>query len=57
MEDRLLRERKLSGAQLGRRRLLRRIMSEAGFRPLALEWWHFESGDKGRVRRELPIVE
>jgi D-alanyl-D-alanine dipeptidase len=56
-EERLRREGKLSAAHLAKRRLLRGVMERAGFRPLAIEWWHFEAFDKEWTRRRYTLVE
>jgi D-alanyl-D-alanine dipeptidase len=41
---------KLSGQQLAHRRLLRGAMCGAGFVGIQTEWWHFDCGDRERVR-------
>lgn len=38
----------LTKAQAGNRRRLRSIMTQAGFRPLSTEWWHFDAPDSRR---------
>ena len=40
----------LSEAQLANRRLLRGAMFGAGFLGINTEWWHFDCGDRDRVR-------
>lgn len=47
----------LTSKQIANRELLRKVMTEAGFIPLSLEWWHFDALDKALVRRDYPIVE
>lgn len=39
-----------------RRRILRRVMREAGFRRIDLEWWHFEALPIDTARVRFPIV-
>ena len=56
-EDRLFREGRLTEHQRSNRRLLRSVMTEAGFRPIAIEWWHFEAFEKERTRREFTIIQ
>lgn len=56
-EERFLAEGKLSAEQVANRRLLRNVMIEAGFQPLAIEWWHFNAFDKDETRRRYAIVE
>jgi D-alanyl-D-alanine dipeptidase len=41
-ETTMLRDGKLSAAQVANRLLLRSVMVEAGFFPLMNEWWHFD---------------
>lgn len=55
-EDRLFREGRLTEHQLSNRKLLRTVMTEAGFHPIAIEWWHFEAFEKERTRREYTII-
>jgi zinc D-Ala-D-Ala dipeptidase len=47
-EARLCREGVLSPAACANRRLLRAVMTEAGFTPYEGEWWHFSGCDKRR---------
>lgn len=41
---------------LAHRRLLRTAMLHAGFQAIATEWWHFDFGDRERVRRDYRRV-
>lgn len=43
-----------AGAAAHHRERLRRLMVEAGFRPLAQEWWHFEWPLAGAPRCDVP---
>jgi zinc D-Ala-D-Ala dipeptidase len=56
-EERFLREGKLTAEQVANRRLLRKVMVAAGFRPLPIEWWHFDAFEKDAVRKTYSIVE
>ncbi len=56
-EQRLLREGRLTAAQVANRRLLRQVMVEAGFIPLEIEWWHFDAFPKQEVRERFAIIE
>jgi zinc D-Ala-D-Ala dipeptidase len=56
-EERFLREGQLTEQQVANRRLLREVMTEAGFIPLAIEWWHFDAFDKATVRSRFAIIE
>lgn len=47
----------LSAAQVAERGWLHAAMARGGFRGIPTEWWHFDFGDRERVRRELPRVE
>lgn len=47
----------LSAAQVTERGWLHAAMVRGGFRGIPTEWWHFDFGDRDRVRRDLPRVE
>jgi D-alanyl-D-alanine dipeptidase len=55
-EARLLAEGRLSSAQLAHRQALRQAMAAGGYTGIATEWWHFDCGDKERVRGEFARV-
>jgi D-alanyl-D-alanine dipeptidase len=46
----------LSAAQVAHRRLLRDAMAAAGFVGIDTEWWHFDCGDRNRVRQTFRRV-
>lgn len=46
----------LSPAQVAERNCLHDAMAHGGFHGIPTEWWHFDFGDRDRVRRELPRV-
>ena len=46
----------LSAAQVACRGLLYAAMARGGFHGITSEWWHFDHGDRARVRRDLPRV-
>ena len=56
-ERKFLREGLLTGEQVRNRETLRRAMRDAGFRPLAIEWWHFNAFDSSTIRRRYRIIE
>ncbi len=56
-EQRLLRKGRLTAGQVANRRLLREVMLGAGFRPLSIEWWHFDALAKNEARRRYAIIE
>ena len=57
LENRYLRKGKLSEHHINNRLILRNAMSEAGWRVLNIEWWHFDAFDRDHVRRNYSIVE
>lgn len=57
LEKRYLKERKLTLEQVENRKLLRKVMVQAGFYPLAIEWWHFNAFKKKEIRKKFIIVE
>jgi D-alanyl-D-alanine dipeptidase len=46
----------LSAAQVADRECLLQAMQRGGFAGIPHEWWHFDHGDRERVRRELPRI-
>ncbi len=50
LEGALLARGALSTGQIGHRQLLRDAMTQAGFRGINSEWWHFDFGDREQVR-------
>jgi zinc D-Ala-D-Ala dipeptidase len=57
LEARFLRDGKLSEEQIASRLILRKVMVEAGWHVLAIEWWHFEAFSREHLFRNYPIVE
>jgi zinc D-Ala-D-Ala dipeptidase len=57
LEQKFLREKKLSRHCLDNRKLLRTVMIDAGFHPLPIEWWHFDAFGKEHVRRTYEMIE
>jgi D-alanyl-D-alanine dipeptidase len=56
LHARLLAEGRLTPAQVAERQWLADAMAQGGFGGIPTEWWHFDHGDRDRVRRELPRV-
>jgi zinc D-Ala-D-Ala dipeptidase len=56
-ESQFLQTGDLRTEHLANRRLLRDAMKAGGFHGIATEWWHFDCGDRTRVRREFARVE
>jgi zinc D-Ala-D-Ala dipeptidase len=47
----------LTAAQVHMRQCLHDAMVQGGFAGIGSEWWHFDHGDRDRVRRELPRID
>lgn len=56
-EDSLLAAGKISREAYDNRRLLRRVMTEAGFRPITREWWHFNACTLKEAQKNYPRIE
>lgn len=56
LHDELLAQGVLTLAQVAERQCLSAAMAQGGFSGIPNEWWHFDHGDRVRVRRELPRV-
>lgn len=52
LEARHLASGELNATQIANRQLLRDAMFHAGFVGINSEWWHFDCGDRVRVRRD-----
>ena len=48
--------RLISREALANRRLLREVMSAAGFIPLRTEWWHFNLCTRAWAKKNLRVV-
>lgn len=46
----------ITRAHIAARELLRGAMAAGGFIGIPTEWWHFDHGDRDRIRREFPRV-
>jgi len=57
MEQKFLRQGKLTPLQIKNRLLLRQTMIEAGFIPLLTEWWHFNGLPGDQVKKKYKILE
>ena len=56
-ENEFLKSGKLTPEQIANRLLLRRVMTEAGFQTIPVEWWHFNAFSKKYVRKNYSIIE
>ena len=57
LETRFLKQGKLSKEQVKNRKILRKVMTRAGFQTIPNEWWHFEAFPKPEVRKKYKIIE
>ena len=57
LEQKFLKEGKLTELQIKNRRLLRNVMEQSGFITLPVEWWHFDALPAAEVRLHYQIVE
>lgn len=57
LEQAFLKEGKLTRQQIDNRLLLRKVMEDAGFIQLPVEWWHFDALPKAKVMSGFKIVE
>lgn len=56
-EDQLVRRGVITAAERDNRRLLRRIMTAAGFRSIRTEWWHFQLMSRTRARAKYKLLD
>lgn len=56
-ESSLLQQGKITHPEYNNRRLLRRVMTQAGFRPIPYEWWHFNACSRAEARRLYPVID
>lgn len=56
-EDALLSSEKITREAYDNRRLLRRIMRNAGFRVIPYEWWHFNACSRAEARQSYPVLD
>lgn len=57
LEDRLLKQGKLTRVQVANRKILRAALEKAGFKNIRNEWWHFDALPPKEVREKFKIVE
>ncbi len=46
----------LTKQQVENRRLLRKVMTEAGFSPIETEWWHFNACSRKYAKANYPLI-
>lgn len=56
-EETLVDAGKLDRTAFSNRRLLRRIMRNAGFRTILYEWWHFNACSRAEARQSYPVLD
>jgi len=56
-EARFLKEKKLTQKHIDNRRLLREVMTGAGFLSISIEWWHFNAVPAKVARSQYQIIE
>lgn len=56
LEEKYLKEGKLTKQHVRNRQLLRNVMTEAGFIPLMIEWWHFDAFTKKEIKEKYKII-
>lgn len=55
-EEQMLKEGKITALQVENRQLLRKIMTEAGFKGIGSEWWHFNAYSRKIAGEKFDIV-
>ena len=55
-EARLLAAGELSPSHVANRELLRAVLTPSGWQGISTEWWHFDCGDRLRVRATMPRI-
>jgi len=56
-EQVFLKSGQLTRQQVSNRKLLRDVMTAAGFYPIEIEWWHFNAFSKKETRNRFSIIE
>lgn len=56
-EEKLIENGILNETQVENRRLLRQVMTAAGFETIKSEWWHFDAFPREKVMEDFKIVE
>lgn len=55
-EEALRKQGLLTSQQIANRKLLRRVMTEAGFQPIRGEWWHFNACSLDEAKRKYRLI-
>lgn len=56
-EESLLESGQITHEEFENRRLLRRLMRQAGFRSIPYEWWHFNAYSRAEARQNYPLID
>lgn len=56
-EESLLESGRITHEEFENRRLLRRLMRQAGFRSIPYEWWHFNACSRAEARQNYPLID
>jgi D-alanyl-D-alanine dipeptidase len=56
-ESKLLKDGRLTDKQVANRKLLREVMTKAGFQTLSIEWWHFNACDRKTAAEKYKIID
>ncbi len=56
-EEELVRSGAITRGELDNRLLLRRVMTEAGFRTVRSEWWHFNHCSREQAQKNYPLID
>lgn len=55
-EQEMLKKGKLTIRQIGNRQLLRKVMTQVGFKVNTTEWWHFDGMSKAQARAKYGMI-
>lgn len=55
-EEELVAQGRITQEAMENRRLLRKVMQEAGFKPLRTEWWHFNYTTRADAKKNYKVV-
>lgn len=56
-EEKLIREGLLTRQQVNNRKLLRKVMTQAGFQTIRGEWWHFNACSLNEAKKRYQLIE
>jgi D-alanyl-D-alanine dipeptidase len=56
LENKMLKEGKLSKKQISNRLLLRGIMKKSGYEPINSEWWHFNFYSRAKAKELFKVI-